>query len=67
MNGELLSLLGTVNSNSIIGYCIQCSLRSRREEELLFALKDMAEENPEMLVTVIGEKALTLLIQYDEC
>jgi hypothetical protein len=66
MDGELLSLLGTVSDSSIIGYCIQCALHSQRQEEIVYALKDIADENPEMLIPIIGERAFTLLTQYDE-
>jgi hypothetical protein len=66
MNAELLSLLSTVSNNSVIGYCIQCALHSHAQEDIVHALKDMADENPEMLIPVVGERAFALLTQYEE-
>ena len=65
MNGELLSLLGTVRGNSIIGYCIQYALSSQRQDDILNTLKDMAGENPGMLIHILGERAFSLLTQCD--
>ena len=61
MNSELLTLLEKVNDNSIVGLCIQQALRNKQQEELLFILKDMAHDNPQIIMPIIGKKAFTLL------
>ena len=61
MNSELLALLEKVNDNSIVGLCIQLALRNKQQEELLFILKDMAHDNPQIIMPIIGKKAFTIL------
>lgn len=63
MNIELLNLLGNVNDNSLVGLSIQHALDCEREEELLYSLKSLAHDYPQIILTIIGEKAFDLLKQ----
>ena len=63
MSTELLHLLEKVNTNSLIGWSIQCALRNKRQDELLETLKEMADHNPGIIIEVIGKEALALLKQ----
>jgi len=63
MSTELLNHLKNVNSNSLIGLCIeQILLRDEELKKLLTELKTISRENPEVIIPIIGKEAYSLLI-----
>jgi hypothetical protein len=60
---ELLDHLKNVNSNSLIGLCIeQILLRDEELKKLLNELKTISKEHPEIIIPIIGKEAYSLLI-----
>jgi hypothetical protein len=59
---ELMNHLKNVNSNSLIGLCIeQILLRDEELQKLLAELKTISRENPEIIIPIIGKEAYSLL------
>jgi hypothetical protein len=55
--------LKNVNSNSLIGLCIeQILLRDEELKNLLKELKTISRENPEIIIPIIGKEAYSLLM-----
>ena len=55
--------LKNVNSNSLIGLCIeQILLRDEELKKLLKELKTISQENPEIMIPIIGKEAYSLLM-----
>jgi hypothetical protein len=64
MSNELLNHLKNVNNNSLIGFCIQqILLREKELQERLQELKNISKENPEIMISIIGREAYSLLIR----
>ena len=55
--------LKNVNSNSLIGLCIQqILLRDEELKKLLKELKTISRENPGIMIPIIGKEAYSLLM-----
>jgi len=62
---ELMNHLKNVNSNSLIGLCIeQILLRDEELKNLLEELKIISGENPEIIIPIIGKEAYSLLMGW---
>ena len=60
---ELMDHLKNVNSNSLIGLCIeQILLRDEELKKLLEELKTISRENPGIIIPIIGKEAYSLLM-----
>ena len=60
---ELMNHLKNVNSNSLIGLCIeQILLRDEELKRLLEELKTISRENPGIIIPIIGKEAYSLLM-----
>jgi hypothetical protein len=60
---ELMDHLKNVNSNCLIGLCIkQILLRDEELKKLLKELKTISEENPQIIIPIIGKEAYSLLM-----
>jgi len=56
--------LKNVNSNSLIGLCIeQILLRDEELKKLVKELKTISRENPEIIIPIIGKEAYSLLME----
>jgi hypothetical protein len=63
VNTELMDHLKNVNSNSLVGLCIkQILLREEELRKLLNELKTISEENPGIMMSVLGKEAYSLLM-----
>ena len=63
MSTELVNHLKNVNSNSLIGLCIQQILLTDEElKRLIKELKTISKENPEIIMPIIGKEAYSLLM-----
>jgi hypothetical protein len=61
---ELIDHLKNVNSNSLIGLCIeQILLRDEELKKLVKELKTISRENPEIIIPIIGKEAYSLLME----
>jgi len=61
---ELMDHLKNVNSNSLIGLCIeQILLRDEELKKLVKELKTISRENPEIIIPIIGKEAYSLLME----
>jgi len=61
---ELIDHLKNVNSNSLIGLCIeQILLRDEELKKLVKELKTISRENPEIIIPIIGKEAYFLLME----
>lgn len=64
MSTELIDHLKNVNSNSLIGLCIeQILLRDEELKKLVKELKTISRENPEIIIPIIGKEAYSLLME----
>jgi len=64
MSDELLNHLKNVNTNSLIGLCIQQMLQQEEGlQKLLQELKSISKENPAVMIPIIGWEAHALLIR----
>ena len=64
MSTELMDHLKNVNSNSLIGLCIeQILLRDEELKKLVKELKTISRENPEIIIPIIGKEAYSLLME----
>ena len=64
MSTELIDHLKNVNSNSLIGLCIeQILLRDEELKKLVKELKTISRENPEIIIPIIGKEAYFLLME----
>ena len=56
--------LKNVNSNSLIGLCIEQILHRDEElKKLVKELKTISRENPEIIIPIIGKEAYSLLME----
>ena len=56
--------LKNVNSNSLIGLCIeQILLRDEELKKLVKELKTISREKPEIIIPIIGKEAYSLLME----
>jgi len=57
--------LKNVNSNSLIGLCIeQILLRDEELKKLLKELKTISRENPGIMIPIMGKEAYSLLMEW---